>query len=501
MPAILFTMKFRHYDQSQTKFVNLNYRKILGEDSDAVLLNDIIESLDLSFFEEVYKEIGNPAYDPRAMMKIIVYGYLNKYFGVRPLAKKYEVDLGLKYLSNDDFPNFRTINLFRVNFIDEIADVFAQVVLICKELGMIGFENLSIDGQKLKANANVFQNKNLKGIRKEKEKIEKLLKKLLEKKIDFQQEDGIKKKRKLERRKKKLENAAQLLIDAGAENDDKLRHNLTDPDAKLMQDKRGVINPDYNAQNAVDDKFQVLTAVNVIDTPSDSEQLFPMKEESEKKTGSPHKNTLADCGYPDKETFTKMKNDPTTEYYVPDKTMHSSKDDKYSKWNFKYIPEKDVYICPEGKELEFVRVNKDSKGLEYRSYQASDCENCSVRDKCQKLKRKKKGKTKGRKKGNKNIKPHNRTISIYPQDKDIKIMREKLDSDEGKKVYQVRMSTVEPVHGDMQKNRGFVQFVLRGLDKVNVEYNLLAIAHNIRKIILHRADALKKLLGKAQNVA
>ena len=80
-------------------------------------------------------------------------------------------------------------------------------------------------------------------------------------------------------------------------------------------------------------------------------------------------------------------------------------------------------------------------------------------------------------------------------------MRVKLDSEDGKKIYQVRMSTVEPLHGDMQKNRGFIQFVLRGLEKVNIEYNLLAIAHNIRKIILHRADALKKYLGNAQNIA
>ena len=63
------------------------------------------------------------------------------------------------------------------------------------------------------------------------------------------------------------------------------------------------------------------------------------------------------------------------------------------------------------------------------------------------------------------------------------------------------MSTVEPLHGDMQKNRGFIQFVLRGLEKVNIEYNLMAIAHNIRKIILHRADALKKYLGNAHKIA
>lgn len=483
-------MKFRPYDQAQTKFVNLNYRKILGEGSDVVLINDIIEAIDISSIESTYVEVGNLAYNPRAMMKIIVYGYYKGYFGGRPLHKNYNEDLGLRYLSNDDFPDFRTINLFRVKFKDEIADVFAQVVMICKELDMIGFENLSIDGQKIKANANVFQNKNLKGVKKEKEKIEKLLKKLLDNEIEFKSEDDKnKKKKKLERRKKKIEEATQLLIDAGAEDDDKLRHNLTDPEAKTMTDKRGVKNPDYNAQNATDDRFQVLTAVNVIDTPSDSEQLFPMKKESEENTGRSHENTLADCGYTDKETFTQMENDQSTEYYVPDRTMHSSKDDKFSKWNFKFDAEEDVYVCPQGRRLVFVRTSKDSDGLEYRLYRAVDCSRCKARNKCR------------RKSKNKNKKVGNRTISVYPQDESIKRMREKLDSKDGKKIYSGRMSSVEPIHGDMQKNRGFIQFVLRGLEKVNIEYNLLAIAHNIRKIILHRADALRKYLGKAQSIA
>ena len=416
-------MKFRPYDQAQTRFVNLNYREILGEDSDVVLINDIIESLDLSIIQELYGEVGNPAYHPKEMMKILIYGYYKGYFGGRPLYRNYEADLGLRYLSNDDFPNYRTINEFRVNFKDEIADVFAQVVMLCNELNMIGFENLSIDGQKIKANANVFQNKNLKGIKKEKEKIGKLLKNLLDNEIIFRNPDDKKKKgRKLEKRKEKLEKATQLLKDAGGENDGKLRHNLTDPDSKIMQDKRGVKNPNYNAQNAVDDKFQVLTAVDVIDTPSDNDQLLSMKEKSAKNAKGTHKNTLADCGYPDKETFPLMEKDLTTEYYVPDRTMHSCETDKYSKWNFKYDEERDVYICPEGQDLIFVWIYKDRKGLEYRLYRGLDCESCPMRNKCQKRKRKKKG---GR--------TSNRTISIYPQDEAIKRMRNKLNSKEGKK--------------------------------------------------------------------
>ena len=486
-------MKFRDYNQSQRKFVLLDYREILGEDSEAVILNDIIDLLDTTKLEEQYGEVGNPAYHPKAMLKLLLYGYLKGYYGGRPLFNNYNSDLGLRFLSNDDFPNYRTINLFRVTFKDEIIDLFSQVVMLCNKLGLIGFENLSIDGQKLKANANVFQNKNLDGIRKEKEKIEKILEKLLEKKIESNEdyEEIDKKRRRLNRRKEKLLEAAEILKEAGGEDDKKKRYNLTDPDSKLMTDKRGVKNPDYNAQNAVDDKCGVLTAVNVINVSSDNDEAIPMKEMSKINAGKPHKNTLLDCGYSDKEKYEEFAADKDTEYYVPDRTMHSSKKNQYSKWNFKYDEERDVYICPEGEDLNYSRTTKDRNKNPIKIYRKDDCENCKVRDKCIK-KRKKKGKPK---------KTYYRTISIHPQDQLIKDMRAKLDSEEGKAIYRRRMATVEPVHGDMQKNRGFIQFSLRGLIKVNVEYNLLGIAHNIRKIILHGADALNRIMKKCNSVA
>ena len=489
-------MKFRPYNTNQTKFVNLDYRKILGEDSDAVIIHNIVEALDLSEFEKKYVEIGNPAYHPKMMMKIIIYGYVRNYYGGRPLYNNYETDLGLRFLSNDDFPDYRTINLFRVNFKEEIADIFSQVVLLCEELGLIGFKNLSIDGQKIKANANVFQNKDLKGIRKEKERIEKQLHKLLENKLDFQQENEEKikkKKEKLERRKQKLDAAAQLLIKAGAENDENMRMNLTDPDSRIMMDKRGVKNPDYNAQNAVDDAFQVLTAVDVVDTPLDHEMLFPMKEKSKQNTGKNHENTIADASYGDKNKFVEMEHDDDTEYYVPDKTMYSSKKNLFSKWNFKKdLEKKDVYICPGGKEMIYQRTCKDSMGLQYRLYECADCNDCNMKDKCLRTSKKRKA--------NEHLRS-NRKLAIYPEDEYVKKMREKLETDTGKKIYQRRMSTVEPLHGDMQKNRGFIQFVLRGIKKVRVEYNLMGIAHNIRKIKLHAGKKLKEHMKRQANIA
>ena len=142
-------MKFRKYDQSQTHFVVLDYRAILGEESEAVLVNDIVEFLDLSSIEEKYPEVGNLGYHPKAMVKIIFWGYLKKFRCGRPLHRQYNTDLALRYFSNDDFPDHRTINNFRVKFKPELAAIFSQIVMLCDELDMIGYKNLCIDSHKL----------------------------------------------------------------------------------------------------------------------------------------------------------------------------------------------------------------------------------------------------------------------------------------------------------------------------------------------------------------
>jgi len=355
-------MKFREYDQSQTKFAALDYRSILDEDSDAVLINDIVERLDLSLFEEKYPEIGNLGYHPKAMIKIIFWGYYKGYFGGRPLHRQYQTDLALRYFSNDDFPDHRTINKFRVKFKSELPDVFAQVVLLCLEVGLIGFENLCIDSQKIKANANLFQNKDLKGIQKEKKRIKEQLDKLLDQEINFQQEaeHDRKKRERLQRRRQKLDEAATLL-----QQSETGRSNITDPDSRVMIDKRGVRNPDFNCHTAVDDKVGVITGVRVTNDSNENTDLIPLKEESKKNTGRCHNHTLADCGYSDKEGFVAMEEDTETEYFVPDRTMYESEKDPYRKWNFRYIPERDVFRCPGGYELPFLRWGRDDKKVAF----------------------------------------------------------------------------------------------------------------------------------------
>jgi len=482
-------MPFRKYNQDQTKIICMNYREMLDDNHDAVVISMIIDYLDTTEFEERYGKVGNPAYSPKLMLKVLLYGYSKGLYGGRPIFNNCPTDLGFRFITNDDFPGYSAINEFRVNFKDEIAGIFAKVVLLCKDLGLIGFENLAIDSQKLKANANLFQNKNHKGVRRELERIRKKIVQILD--TDVQSEaDEIECRRKIssfERRKKKLKDAMIVLESLGGQDDKDVRYNITDPDSKVMTDKTGAKHPDYLIQNAVDDYVQVLTAVEATNIPTDVGQLQPMKEASKKNTGRAHKNTEADAGYSFKEEYPRMAADPDTEYFVPDRTKESSKKDPYSKWKFEYIPEHDVYLCPNNQLVYLARIIEED-GREILVYETENCSGCPYQKHCLK---------KSKKSGD--ISPsHNRTITIYPEDELIKEMRAKLDSDEGKKIYQHRMVTVEPVHGDMQKNRGFLQFVLRGLEKVKVEYNLLGIAHNIRKIRLHALDALRLLVKSDQ---
>jgi len=476
----------------------MNYRAILKNDHPACVINDIVDYVGTDEIEATYNKVGNPAYHPRMMVKILIYGDYQGYYGGRPLYNNFKTDLGLRYLTADKFPDHRTINEFRIKFKNEFADIFTKVVIICVNLGLVAFENLAIDSQKIKANANLFQNKNIKGIGREMEKIKAQI-------IQIQEQEANttvipqqlqRKHATLEHRDRKIQDALKILKEAGGEASNDIRYNLTDPESKVMTDKTGAKHPDYLCHNAVDDKCQVITGIKVTNIPTDAGQLMPLKEESKKNTGRPHKNTEADCGYSTAGEYRRMAADTETQYYVPDRTMRCSKNDPYSKWNFIYSREDDAFFCSQARPLYLKRIGKDQFGEEYFVYESEDCSGCPVRDLCLKKMKVKEGD------GGEESPPsncQNRTITIYSEDELKRAMREKLDSEEGKKIYQRRMSTVELVHGDMQLNRGFTQFHLRGLDKVTVEYVLLVIAHNIRKIILHGFHAFQQFIHGGQS--
>ena len=241
---------------------------------------------------------------------------------------------------------------------------------------------------------------------------------------------------------------------------EKSKINLTDFDAKYMKEREGCIKTNYNAQGSVDEKSQFILANDVTDECNDKKQLISMVELTEANIDGKVNQVKADSGYHSADNLAKI-SEKEVEVYIddPNKQRVDNENYKYDKVNFKYDFASDSYICPEGSKLNMVSDKGDEK-----VYSCNACGDCISKESCVKS-----GKS--------------RSIIRGKNEAFVESNREKVLSAEGKKEYQKRMHTVEPVFGNIKYNLGFRQFLLRGLDKVKGEFNLMCIAHNLRKIV------------------
>jgi transposase len=218
---------FRPYDQEQIFFVTVTKDKFLAAEHPAAIIDEIIERLDLSNIYAYYSQEGNPAYHPKMMVKVLFYAY---YISKRSCRIIWDAVINRSdfiYLAAGEVPDFRTINNFRLRHLEDLPDLFTQIVMMCKELGLIGFEHLSIDGEKIHANASFKNSKNLKGIKKEYKKIKGGIEKILKKELGeyFTEE---KQKKRIERLEKKLDTLDIYRKQLEEIGDEEKRINMTD---------------------------------------------------------------------------------------------------------------------------------------------------------------------------------------------------------------------------------------------------------------------------------
>ena len=250
-----------------------------------------------------YEGDGAPAYHPAMMFKVTIYAYSQKIYSSRSIARELKTDTAFMFLSGLGLPDFPTIRLFRAEHADVLPDLFVEVVRLCASLGMVGLEHIPFDGTKLKANASLRQTRDRDGLEKEIERIKKKIKEMIEAsaKIDeledkiYPDGDGseiAEELRKREYRLKKLREAREVL-----EREKLEKMNVMEPDSRLMKGSRGVIQPSYNGQIAVDDKEQIIVAADVSQNATDHGEFKRMVEQVERNLGAlPDKGT-ADAGY------------------------------------------------------------------------------------------------------------------------------------------------------------------------------------------------------------
>ncbi len=336
--------------------------------------------------------------------------------------------------------------------------------------------HISIDGTKIKASASKKQTRDEDSLQKEIEKLEKEIADLMAEAdaIDKAEDQAFGKDKRGDEipeklhdkrlRQQHLQQAKALLKEKGW---DKI--NLTDTDARFMKTATSSKEVAYNAQIAADAEHQVIIANDVATQVNDKNQFIPIFEQVVDNLGQTPKETSADAGYATHKTYEYIQ-DHSLDAYLPDAQAATIDDpnnpkSQYTKDKFRYDATQDSYTCPQSRQLDYLQI-KIKNDVQFRVYRSHDCNGCPAIAWCLQ----------------KNNKSQRKLLNIYATDPFIQQMRQKLNSPVGKAKYRKRLSTVEPPFGHLKHNLGFRYFLVRGQEKVRGEFNLMCIAHNLRKI-------------------
>lgn len=452
------SQRFKPCDRNQSFLLPPSMRDWLPQGDMAHFIIDLVESLDLCEIYRYYEIVedkkskrkrckaasGQPAYHPKMMVALLLYGYCNGTASSRRIARLCERDAGYRVVAANQQPNFRTISEFRRIHLKALDGLFVQVLHLAREAGLVKLGHVALDGTKVKANASRHKAMSYARMQ-EKEaeyarQIEALLKRAEE--VDTA-EDGLYGKGRRgdelpeelqfrEQRLKRIREAKQALEEAAKEkarvqgrldeNDRPVaprrgqrrktppgtprprdQMNFTDPQSKIMKMGDKSFAQAYNCQAAVDSKAQIIVAKQATNAANDKEQVEPMTEQIEGNLNAKPSKLSADSGY-------------------------------YSEDNVKYLRSKgiDDYVCPD-------RVKHDEEKPAVRGRIPKD-------------------------------------LSFIDR------IRRKLLTKKGRITYALRKQIVEPVFGQIKQGRGLRQFLLRGVRKVDGEWSLWCTTHNVLKI-------------------
>jgi transposase len=408
---------------------------------------------------------GRPPYNPADLLKLYLYGYVNSVRTSRRLERECRRNMEVIWLLKKLAPDFKTIADFRKDNTEPLRNACRRFTLICKKLDLFGGELVAIDGTKIKAvNANY---KNITHRRLKKyladlnEKIDQYFKDL-----DFydQQEASRHKSLSVAELKKKLDalhkekrhwEKKQRQLDKVPDG----QISLTDPDARSMI-SNGQTDVSYNCQTAVDSKHHLIVDHEVVNAPSDQNQLAPMAEKAKETLGVESLTVVADMGYYHGEQIKKCEDNNITVFTAKPETSANQKLGLFHKDLFVYDSKKDSFTCPAGEELKF-RSMLDEGGRLTRYYVTPACRGCPLKAKC----------TRG----------EQRRITRWIHDDVLDRMRERVRNNPD--MMKKRRCLVEHPFGTIKRwmNQGY--FLMRGLPKVRAKFALSVFSYNLKRVI------------------
>ena len=506
---------FQDYNQQQNWLFPPSIEELIPQDHPVRVVNGVIEQLDLGLLVAEYSREGKPSYHPKMMLKVMVYAYMDNTYSSRKIEKAMRENINYMWLSARQVADHNTIARFRSKKLKTIfRDIFKQVVLLLAEEGLVTLKEVFTDGTKIESMAGRYTFVWGNAIKTRREKMSEQLEELWqyaqsvadEEDKDPTPPDFTKMDReKVERTAQKINKILKGTPGAGSKQRAKARYiekhfpaniekyegqeallagrnsySKTDPDATFMRMKEdhmqnGQLKPGYNVQISSESQFIIHYSLHR--TTNDIHTLKPHLQTYEYLYGALPENLTADAGYGSEQNYGYLENvgiQGYVKYNTFDKEEQTYKSkkkkngkDDFNRNNLHYNAKGDYYVCPMGQHMERTHDQKRTTKSGYRQttsiYQARNCQGCSLRGMCHKSK-------------------YNRKVERNHQlERHKEAVRKRLTSEEGIERRKRRTADVEPVFGHIKSNRNFKRFTHKGIKKVELEFGLHALAHNMRK--------------------
>jgi len=487
-------------------------------------IDSIIDEMDISDLFSSYSGGGTSVYHPRMMLKLLCYGYMDRCYSSRVLEKQTRENLCYMWLCGSQTPDHSTIARFRTKRMkNSIKEVFAQVVRLLFEKGVILLKDQKTDGTKMESVANRHSHVWQKNINRFKGNLEEKIVQLLaeiddaieieeapnsmesHRSVDSNQDDGddssanpsiksedltekiaelqahndkeiLKYAKKLEKQKDKLAEYEAKLAQLNGRNS----YSKTDPDATFMRLKDDRLRPSYNLMNSTEDQYIINYTIH--QNANDGTCYISHTEDTLALLANQNLPSFqaanGDAAFGTEENYEYLEKKGITNYlkygsFYRETTNKFKKDISQSR-NFFYNVTHDFYVCAMGQKLHPVKtITKETKSgyqQELTVYQAQNCQGCPLRSMCQKTKRQQPIKGNRTVTRNKNLERH-RVIA-----------RTNLESEKGIQLRKARGIDVEPPFGNIKYNKRFNRLTLKSIPKINIEVGLISIVHNLNKL-------------------
>jgi transposase len=462
-------------DRHQTVLLPDALDDFVGAENPVRVIDAFVDGLalaDLGFSRTTPADTGRPGYDPRALLKLYVYGYLHRVRSSRRLERETQCNVEVMWLVRRLTPDHKTISDFRATHAAALPNVFRAFTVVCRQLELFGAELVGIDGTKLRAVNAKARSFTPPELRRHLHRIDARVKAYL---AELDARDRTEsaaagagapaeplrvKLARLEERQAEYQALLATMATTGAP-----QVTLTDPESRRMKTSGGT-QVCYNAQIAVDAQHHLIVAETVTNEPTDVHQLSPMAEAAHEALGAPPDlAAVADRGYHNGPEVARCLAAGIVPMVPAPQTSKNEAAGRFTKAQFTYLPDADAYRCPAGQVLPFRFETEEAGAAQRYDYDYAACAGCPLRARCT-------GKTDP---------AQGRRIKRWGEEAILEAMAARLAADPGSRVR--RKSLVEHPFGTMKRGDDASYFLVRGLAKVRGEFSLMALAYNLRRAV------------------